>query len=33
VPAETARTIAIKIFASSLWSSPLTTKDRYKYVK
>jgi subtilase family serine protease len=33
LPAETARTIDIKIFASSLWSSPLTTKDRYKYVK
>ena len=32
VPAETARTIDIKIFASSLWSSPLTAKDRYKYV-
>jgi subtilase family serine protease len=33
VPAETARTIDIKIFASSLWSSPLTAKDRYHYVK
>jgi len=33
VPAETARTIDIKIFASSLWSSPLTAKDRYRYVK
>lgn len=33
VPAESARTIDIKIFASSLWSSPLTAKDRYTYVK
>jgi hypothetical protein len=33
VPAEATRTIDIKIFASSLWSSPLTAKDRYKYVK
>lgn len=33
VPAETARTVDIKIFASSLWSSPLTAKDRYHYVK
>ena len=33
VPAEPARTIDIKIFASSLWSSPLTAKDRYRYVK
>ena len=33
VPAETARTVDIKIFASSLWSSPLTAKDRYTYVK
>ena len=33
VPAETARTVDIKIFALSLWSSPLTAKDRYKYVK
>jgi subtilase family serine protease len=33
VPAESARTIDIKIFAVSLWSSPLTAKDRYRYVK
>jgi subtilase family serine protease len=33
VPAESARTVDIKIFALSLWSSPLTAKDRYKYVK
>ena len=33
VPAESARTIDIKVFASSLWSSPLTGKDRYRYVK
>jgi subtilase family serine protease len=33
VPAEATRTIDIKIFASSLWSSPLTTRDRYRYVK
>ena len=33
VPAESARTVDIKIFASSLWSSPLTSKDRYRYVK
>jgi subtilase family serine protease len=33
VPAESARTVDIKIFAVSLWSSPLTAKDRYKYVK
>jgi subtilase family serine protease len=33
VPAESARTVDIKIFAVSLWSSALTAKDRYKYVK
>jgi subtilase family serine protease len=33
VPAETARTVDIKVFAVSLWSSPLTVKDRYRYVK
>jgi subtilase family serine protease len=33
VPAESARTVDIKIFAVSLWSSPLTAKDRYRYVK
>jgi subtilase family serine protease len=33
VPAESARTIDIKIFALSLWSSALTSKDRYRYVK
>jgi subtilase family serine protease len=33
LPAETARTVDIKIFASSLWSSPITAKDRYRYVK
>ena len=33
LPAESARTVDIKIFASSLWSSPLTAKDRYTYVK
>jgi hypothetical protein len=33
VPAETARTVDIKVFAVSLWSSPLTAKDRYRYVK
>ena len=32
VPAETARTVDIRIFASSLWSSRLTTADRYRYV-
>ena len=31
LPAEKARTVDIKIFASSLWSSPLTAKDRYRY--
>jgi subtilase family serine protease len=31
VPAESARTVDIKIFALSLWSSPLTAKDRYRY--
>jgi subtilase family serine protease len=33
VPAESARTVDIKIFAVSLWSSALTVKDRYRYVK
>jgi subtilase family serine protease len=33
VPAETARTVDIKIFAVILWSSPLTAKDHYRYVK
>jgi len=33
VPAESARTVDIKIFALSLWSSPLTVKDHYRYVK
>lgn len=33
VPAESARTVDIKIFALSLWSSPLTAKDHYRYVK
>ena len=31
LPAETKRTVDIKIFASSLWSSPITAKDRYHY--
>ena len=31
VPAESARTVDIKIFALSLWSSPLTVKDHYRY--
>jgi subtilase family serine protease len=31
VPAESARTVDIKIFALSLWSSARTVHDRYKY--
>jgi subtilase family serine protease len=33
LPAESARTVQIKIFASSLWSSPLVKADRYTYKK
>ncbi|HEX4091841.1 MAG TPA: S53 family peptidase [Trebonia sp.] len=33
MPAESARTVNIKIFASSLWSSPLVKADRYTYKK
>ena len=31
LPAETARTVDIKIFAEALWSSPVTKADRYTY--
>jgi subtilase family serine protease len=33
LPAESARTVDIKIFAQALWSSPLTKGDRYTYNK
>jgi subtilase family serine protease len=33
LPAESARTVDIKIYAEALWSSPLTKGDRYTYNK
>jgi len=33
LPAESARTVDIKIYAQALWSSPLTKADRYTYNK